>query len=143
MPEPACRRADPRTSTAAPKTRFISTFIGDANVLPGRRQGGRVTLDAGASFPDAGADEAIVVVVRPEAIALGRDRAAGPAGAIRLTGRLSDSVFLGPYVKYRVTLENGAEVVVHSQDVRLRHELVLGEPVQLSWGLAQQRVLVS
>jgi ABC-type Fe3+/spermidine/putrescine transport system ATPase subunit len=140
----ACvQEGGPEDIYAAPKTRFISTFIGDANVLPGRRQGGRVTLDAGATFPDAGADEAIVVVVRPEAIALGRDRPSDSASAIRLTGRLSDSVFLGPYVKYRVTLENGAEVVVHSQDVRLRHELVLGERVQLSWGLAQQRVLVS
>ncbi len=138
----ACvQEGGPEDIYAAPKTRFISTFIGDANVLPGRRQDGRVTLDAGTSFPDAGADEAIVVVVRPEAIALGRDRPFDPAGAISLIGQLSDSVFLGPYVKYRVTLENGAEVVVHSQDVRLRHELVLGERVQLSWGLAQQRVL--
>jgi spermidine/putrescine transport system ATP-binding protein len=140
----ACvQEGGPEDIYAAPKTRFISTFIGEANVLPGWRQGGRVALEAGAGFPDAGADGSVVVVVRPEAIALDRDRAGGPSQAVRLAGRLADSVFLGPYVKYRVALENGAEIVVHSQDVRLRHELAVGDRVQVSWGLAQQRVLES
>ncbi len=141
----ACvQEGGPEDIYTAPRSRFISTFIGDANVLPGRRHGGRVTLDAGVSFPDSGTDEAVVAVVRPEAIALARKGTGGGAAeTIRLTGRLEDSVFLGPFVKYRVTLENGAELTVHSHDLRLRQELRVGDPVEASWSLAQQRVLRS
>ena len=42
---------------AKPKTRFVSTFIGEANLLPGRRVNGTVRLAAGPHFADAGPDE--------------------------------------------------------------------------------------
>jgi ABC-type Fe3+/spermidine/putrescine transport system ATPase subunit len=126
----------------APKSRFISTFIGDANVLPGRRQNGRIVLDAGANFANAGSDEAVVVVVRPEAIALG-PAASADADRLHLTGRLADSIFLGPYVRYRVLLDNGAELIVHNNDLKLRHQLRTGEPVALNWSLGQHSVLAS
>jgi len=131
----------PEDIYAAPRTRFVSTFIGDANTLAGRRQGGTVTLEAGASFADAGADEAVVVVVRPEAIALEPANAAATGAGIALTGKLADSVFLGPYVKYRVSLANGAEMTVHSPDIALRHRLALGDAVRLRWSPTQHRVL--
>lgn len=135
----ACvQEGGPEEIYGAPRTRFISTFIGEANVLPGRRQGGRVTLAAGGSFADAGADEAVVVVVRPEAMALGRNL---PAGGVKLAGRLADSVFLGPYVRYRVELPGGGEIIVHSQDFALRHQLAVDDPVEVGWPADAQRVL--
>ena len=68
---------------ASPRTRFVSTFIGEANLLPGRRSNGTVTLAAGPQFAEAGADGEISVVVRPEnLLALGarRDGRNGPRG---------------------------------------------------------------
>jgi len=139
----ACvQEGGPEDIYMAPKSRFISTFIGDANVLPGRRQGGRITLDAGAAFVNQGPDESVVVVVRPEAIALGPAASAVP-DRLELTGRLADSIFLGPYVRYRILLGNGAEVIVHNNDLKLRHQLVAGEPVALAWSLGQHSVLAS
>jgi ABC-type Fe3+/spermidine/putrescine transport system ATPase subunit len=135
----ACvQEGGPEEIYGAPRTRFISTFIGEANVLPGRRQGGRVTLEAGGSFADAGADEAVVVVVRPEAMALGGNL---PQGAVKLAGRLADSVFLGPYVRYRVELPGGGEIILHSQDFALRHRLAVDDTVEVGWTTDAQRVL--
>ena len=35
---------------ASPRTRFVSTFIGEANLLPGRRSNGTVRLAAGPAI---------------------------------------------------------------------------------------------
>ena len=93
-----------------PKTRFVSTFIGEANVLTGQRMDGTVTLQAGLHFPSAGADGPVRVVVRPEAVAL--EALHGNAGAT-LTGTLQDVVFLGPYVKHKIVLGNGEDIISH------------------------------
>jgi hypothetical protein len=56
-------------------------------------------------------------------------------------GKLEDSVFLGPFVRYRVGLESGSEIVVHSPDIGLRHSLALGDAVRLRWSPERHRVL--
>ena len=91
---------------ASPKTRFVSTFIGEANLLPGRRGKGVIRLAAGPSFADAGADEEISLVVRPENLA-----ALGPEDAAEMTleGEIRDIVYLGSHVKYKVAVAGGDE----------------------------------
>jgi ABC-type Fe3+/spermidine/putrescine transport system ATPase subunit len=118
-----------------PKTRFVSSFIGEANMLAGTRAGGQVTLKAGARFADSGPDGPVAVVVRPESVALGGD------GGIAVEGRLDDVVFLGPYVRYRVVLGSGEEVVVHSGDPRVRAGVAMGGNVRIGWSAADHRVV--
>ncbi len=123
---------------AAPRTRFVSTFIGEANVFIGGRAGGRVTLAAGAGFPAEGAPGPVTVVVRPEAMRL----SPGPLAAdILLDGTLADVIYLGAFVKYSVALPGGQKVTVHSADLALRRSLTLGQPVRIGWSMDEQRVI--
>jgi ABC-type Fe3+/spermidine/putrescine transport system ATPase subunit len=128
----------PEEVYSRPRTRFVSTFIGAANVLPGRRAGGTVTLAAGPTFVEAGPDGAVVAVVRPEAVGIG---AGHLASDVRLLGRLVDIVFLGSFVRYLVRLDGGAEIVAHSTDLRLRRTLAVGQEVDIGWSFEDQRVL--
>ena len=47
----------PEEIYSAPKTQFVSTFIGEANVFVGTRVGGEVTLDLGRGSPRPGATD--------------------------------------------------------------------------------------
>ena len=125
---------------AAPDSRFVSTFIGEANILRGRRSGGRVELALGGGFEDAGADEDVVVMLRPEAASLAPADAALPDDALRLSGQLEDAVFLGTYMKYTIVVD-GETLAVHSADTGLRGRVTVGDAVQLSWTHAEHKVL--
>ena len=129
---------DPEEIYLQPRTEFVSTFIGEANIVSGRRQDGKVTLQAGAAFPSDGPDGAVRVVVRPEAVALAPD---APGLAVGLSGELRDIVFMGPFVKYKVALDGGEVVAVHDADPRLRRGFEIGRRVHLGWTLEVHRVL--
>ena len=121
-----------------PKTRFVSTFIGEANVLTGRRMDGTVTLQAGLHFPSAGADGPVRVVVRPEAVAL--EPIHDNAGAV-LTGTLQDVVFLGPYVRHRIVLDNGEDIISHVPSLDGSSMFTVGSCLKVSWNPDAHRVL--
>jgi ABC-type Fe3+/spermidine/putrescine transport system ATPase subunit len=124
---------------ATPKTRFVSTFIGEANLLSGRRTGGVVRLSDGAAFKDAGPDADVLVVIRPENMEL-----LPPDGTaeIALSGRIRDAIYLGAYVKYKIESSGGTELVVHAAgDSVAPHQI--GAPVRLGWNLSKQRVIES
>jgi len=129
----------PEEIYAAPKTRFVSTFIGEANVFPGRREGAWVTLDAGTRVA-AGSGSAATVVVRPEAMRIG-PTAEGLRTDVTVPGTLVDAIFLGAFVKYVVQLAGGQRVIVHSTDTALRKSLALNQPVAIGWALADHRLI--
>jgi len=133
----------PEEIYSTPSTRFVSTFIGEANIMAGRRADGRVTLGTGVAFENAGDDEAIVSVVRPEKmrIAANRDDPALAGCDVHLLGRLLDAVFLGPYVKYSVAIDGDNVVTVDSRDMELRKRLSIGSDVVVAWRFGDQRVL--
>lgn len=126
---------------AAPKTRFVSTFIGEANVFSGQRRSGVVTLDVGFRFSAAGPDGPVVTVVRPEAITLMPGSDATVANdSIVLIGRIEDVVFLGSQVKYTITV-SGEHVTVYSSDFDLRGQLTIDSEVSVVWASDDHRVL--
>ena len=133
----------PEEIYSAPSTRFVSTFIGEANIMAGRRAGGRVTLGTGVAFENAGHDEAIVSVVRPEKmrIAANRNDPALAGCDVHLPGKLLDAVFLGPYVKYSVVIDGDNVVTVDSRDMEMRNHLSIGGDVVVAWRFDDQRVL--
>ena len=128
----------PEEIYAAPKTRFVSTFIGEANVFAGRRAGDWVSLDAGVRIASPGPDGAVTVMVRPEAMRI------SPAGLTTdavLEGVLVDAIYLGVFVKYVVVLPGGQRVTAHNPDAALRRSLSLNAPVKIGWAFADQRVI--
>jgi ABC-type Fe3+/spermidine/putrescine transport system ATPase subunit len=118
---------------ARPLTRFVSTFIGAANAFAGRRVGGQVVLDVGATFAEPGPDGRIVAVVRPEAMTVAESADAIPAVCtLRIVGRIVDTVFLGSHVDYRVAV--GKEIVaVQVSSSTLRRDPANGADVVVAW----------
>ena len=129
----------PEEIYAEPKTRFVSTFVGEANILTGRRQDGVVRLDAGPTFADGGADSPVIAVIRPEALTIG----ATPGGGcdIVLEGALEDIVFLDSHVKLIITLDAGERIIAHNNDLKLRARLVVGDRVSVGWPLDEHIVI--
>jgi iron(III) transport system ATP-binding protein len=89
----------------SPASRWAAEFVGAANVLSGRVEGGLIQTSVGA-FPANGASalDATQVLVRPELLELEPD----PAGVAEVVGR----EFRGHDVFYRVLLD-GVELVSH------------------------------
>jgi spermidine/putrescine transport system ATP-binding protein len=128
----------PEEIYSAPKTRFVSTFIGEANIFIGSRREGRVHLDTGAIIEAAGPDGPITVVVRPEAMQISRGSLAAD---VELDGTLVDIIYLGGFVKYIVALRSGQRVAVHNSSGALRRSLSLNDAVKIGWSPEDQRVV--
>ncbi|PWR25159.1 ABC transporter ATP-binding protein [Zavarzinia aquatilis] len=89
-----------------PASRFVASFIGDANMLSAVRKGGEVEIGSGR-LPSPGPDGPVLVVIRPDDIALAGD------GPLTLAGTVTESRFMGPYLRLVVTLADGTAVTVH------------------------------
>jgi len=61
-----------------PATRWMATFLGDVEVLPGEAQKGRASCELGSLPIEMHLDGAVDVLVRPEGLAVG---VSGPSGA--------------------------------------------------------------
>ena len=101
-----------------PETRFIGTFVGDANILPGERVGGGAQTELGfvvlANPPSESAGQSIDVLLRPEQLALKPCQDDGPDCA-----NVISSEYYGHDQVVRVRLQSGVEV-----EARLRTEFV-------------------
>jgi ABC-type Fe3+/spermidine/putrescine transport system ATPase subunit len=126
-----------------PRSRFVSTFIGEANVLAGERRDGFVTLGSNLRFADPGGDEPVVCIVRPEKMQIAADDVGEkvPGCQLSLPATLEDAVFLGTTVKYSARLPDGHRVQVDSRDMTLRDRLAIGGPVRIGWRFDDQRIL--
>ena len=101
-----------------PQTRFIGTFVGDANILPGRRLRSGAETELGfVVLPDPPAVEdgdTFDILLRPEQLALKPAAPDDPARA-----NVISSEYYGHDQVVRVRLPSGAEV-----EARLRTEVV-------------------
>ncbi len=101
----------PREIYTRPVNRFVASFIGETNFLPGVTVPGGVRLGSGpviaASAPRAGT---VTLAVRPEHVRIGP---AGEEGALPAT--VSGAVYFGTDTHYHLTLPDGAEVVARVQ----------------------------
>lgn len=113
-----------------PKSRFVSSFIGEANLFEGvvsslesaagesgrsaRVNIGMTTVDVSHSV-DVALDRPVILCVRPEAMELRAPSEASLAGARNcLPGKVRSSVFLGPAIRYLVEVGDGRLVMVQS-----------------------------
>jgi putative spermidine/putrescine transport system ATP-binding protein len=102
------QQGEPRAVYREPATSFVSTFIGDANLLKGERRNGTVALACGGMLASPGRDGPVNVVIRPEAFQL--------AESPRISGTMTDLVYLGAYTKLMIELDDKTEIAVHLPD---------------------------
>jgi putative spermidine/putrescine transport system ATP-binding protein len=115
-----------------PRTRFISTFVGKANLLEGRvtSAGARTRVEVGplaVDVDDAGfrVGAPVLLSVRPEKVQL------VAAGGGRLQGQVGERFFLGSQWLYRIATPVGDLMVLSPNDGR--DALDEGQATGLDW----------
>jgi spermidine/putrescine ABC transporter ATP-binding subunit len=115
-----------------PASLFAADFIGESNILHGKKDGGVFVLEGGAKVPiSSQAPDAVTsVVIRPEALRIGED---GYVGAEVLSRE-----YLGSITRMVMQLENSDTQVVSSLNDHDMHDLSgiglePGQSVKLSW----------
>lgn len=135
------QEGSPEEIYSTPRSQFVSNFVSEANVLPGRRTSGVVVLDAGATFPAQGSDGTVVTVVRPEAMSLTKPGGAPtPDGNVVMQGTVRNAVFLGSRMKYVVEVPGNA-ITVYTPPPGRSDRFALGDKVDVVWNMVDQRVL--
>ncbi|MEA2782945.1 MAG: putative spermidine/putrescine transport system ATP-binding protein [Rhodospirillaceae bacterium] len=139
-----------------PATRFVASFIGQTNYVPGRieRSEGdiaevRIAEDLMVRAAQAGRrapGDAVELAIRPEAIAMAAEsqRDLAPTDANVAPAMVERSVFLGGLTTYHLRLPGGCEIVV-SQTPNARAGRTSapqpGDRVLLSWPVESTTVL--
>ncbi len=121
-----------------PSTLFSARFLGEANILKGRSDGGKVTLQNGALIESSMilAPGDVSLIVRPEKIGLFKvGDAIPPVLTNRLSGTILQVIYAGNAITYRVQLSGLGEAAVLSVFSQNRDALPLmpSMPVMLAW----------
>jgi spermidine/putrescine ABC transporter ATP-binding subunit len=132
--------ASPAELYERPATRFVASFVGESNLVPGRLtvSDGRARLEAdGRAFVlDAGTvaqrglrdGDRAAVAIRPERIEV------APAdAAIGEPAEIAEVVYLGSNRRYLARLVDGPELTVRVQAGQPGDDLAPGDRVRLHW----------
>ena len=125
-----------------PRTRFVASFIGRSNVLPGRLLE-RGAVEAAATLIHAVdvsgmmAGASVAVCVRPHRVALGV-APDGPANKLR--GRIERAAYLGETLDYLVALADGTHIRAFVQP-EIRHNV--GELIDVYLPVRDCRVVAA
>ena len=127
-----------------PQTVFVANFLGQSNLIEGRRTGTSgefgVVEAHGLSFmvPSdrcfcSGSD--VTLGVRPEKITVldAVDAEQVPDGHNRLEGRVTDVSYTGVSTQYLIDAPWGQELIVFEQNVVVGDRCSVGDPVILHW----------
>ncbi|MBI4280285.1 MAG: ABC transporter ATP-binding protein, partial [Armatimonadetes bacterium] len=129
-----------------PATRFVATFIGEANLLEAkvaRAGNGEALIEAGALRFVASADgrlpegAAVTVSLRPEHVKIGP---AAEGCENRFEATVADLTFMGSIVRCRLALAGGQTLVseVHNDEAA---DLAQGRRITVGWARASGVVL--
>ena len=124
-----------------PRTEFVASFIGEANLLAGRRENDVITLGCGVDVPSKGRAGAVSIMVRPDDIVVQQTGSAKPID-VRLSGQVADVVFMGNYLRLVVITADGSRIIAHTD----RHDGLPFVPsrqanVTLGWKARAHRVI--
>ncbi|NEC21903.1 ABC transporter ATP-binding protein [Streptomyces parvus] len=133
-----------------PRTTFVANFLGTSNLIEGEivstgddlvvaAGGGKLTLPrerCSASSTSSGGR--LLLGIRPEKISLAHadDADSIPAGRNRVTGRITDSSFIGVSTQYVVESPAGTALQVYEQNIERDTRLAPGAEVVLHWNPA-------
>ena len=132
------KEGSPEEIYARPNSRFVSTFIGEANVLAGYRAGGEVMLGDGTRFADPGADGPVSLVVRPEAVHLLGEQ---DEAEVSLVAEVIDAVYLGAFVRLQMRLREGGSLVAHVPAQGEVRPPIPGSQLRLGWSRSEHRLI--
>jgi ABC-type Fe3+/spermidine/putrescine transport system ATPase subunit len=96
-------------------------------------------LEAGARFRSEGPESSVMVVVRPESIAINCPQ---PDGECTLQGRIGDMIFMGSHIRYSVDVAGLSPIMVQVNPGSAP-PMNRGEEVSLSWTPDNQTILVT
>ncbi|WP_424862165.1 ABC transporter ATP-binding protein [Streptomyces sp. MMS24-I29] len=135
-----------------PRTTFVANFLGTSNLIEAEivdagTEGGEVVVTAGGGklrLPRERCTAPLVnggrllLGVRPEKISVvpADDAGATADGRNRVTGRITDSSFIGVSTQYVVESPAGTALQVYEQNVERRAGLTAGAEVVLHWNPA-------
>ena len=131
----------PRQLYERPNNRFVAGFLGEANlfrVASVEGTDGALTATTGeglrlAAESRPAKDGPLCACVRPEAVRLVRDEAAGEN---RVTGRMEDVTYTAGSVRYRVRTQEGALITVREPSERGYALPAPGDEATLVWRAA-------
>jgi ABC-type Fe3+/spermidine/putrescine transport system ATPase subunit len=121
-----------------PQTHFVASFIGEANLLKGRRKGGMVEAVCGIAFQDEGQDGDIALVIRPESV---RRLPISEHAEMETAGTIEETVFLGAHIRYVIALPSGEKLRI--QDSVGQPRAAIGDTIRVGWSLIAQRVIAA
>ncbi|MFF7012440.1 ABC transporter ATP-binding protein [Streptomyces fimicarius] len=132
-----------------PRTTFVANFLGTSNLIEGEvvstggdlvvaAGGGKLTLPRERCSAPTDNGGRLLLGIRPEKISLAHadDADAIAAGRNRVTGRITDSSFIGVSTQYVVESPAGKALQVYEQNVDRRVGLHVGAEVVLHWNPA-------
>ncbi|MEU6459345.1 ABC transporter ATP-binding protein [Streptomyces sp. NPDC047065] len=133
-----------------PQTTFVANFLGTSNLIQAevdtrsgddivvRAAGDKLLLPGSRCAVPAQAGVKVLVGVRPEKVGLTHADEAGsiPEGRNRITGKISNSSFIGVSTQYVVDCAACPEFEVYAQNIDRDARLVPGADVVLHWNPA-------
>lgn len=132
-----------------PRTTFVANFLGTSNLIEGEivstggdlvvaAGGGKLTLPRERCSAPTTSGGRLLLGIRPEKISLAHvdDADDIAAGRNRVTGRITDSSFIGVSTQYVVESPAGTALQVYEQNVDRRAGLLPGAEVVLHWNPA-------
>jgi spermidine/putrescine ABC transporter ATP-binding subunit len=138
----------PREVYEQPRTRFVTDFIGESNILPVRvtevdGEFARLSLD-GFSIAAPRADhvspgQQLSLVVRPEHIAMGADAERHELN--HLKGRVMKELYHGSLIRYQLQIGEHA-LVAESQNTLEQEVFPLGAEISVAWHPSSCSVLL-
>ncbi len=125
----------PQEIYRSPKNRFVAAFIGESNLYRAQvGHDGLALCDGGASIkaPSSapGAGETIGLLLRPERV---RRLLADERADNVFTGAVSEVVYLGETVKYRLQTELGLEILVRWPFDKTGDLPTVGDRLSMGW----------
>ncbi len=131
------QQADPETLYRSPRTSYVASFVGGANLLRGSIDGGVLRLPTGEELAIAAGDRRdACVMVRREHVQVQRQESANAAEACRFDATCSHSSFHGD--RYEVFAETKGGLVIRAYS---EHAVDAGRSVAITFQRSALRVL--
>ncbi len=121
-----------------PANQFVSTFIGEANLLPGTRKDGVVSLATGQRVNSGGADGDIVCMIRPENLHCLKGET---DSELSIVAELVGRTYQGPSSTLELRTDSGHTLSVIEANAADGSAASIGDQVRLGWSGADQRIL--
>ena len=142
--------ARPKTLYDRPCDRFVASFIGESNFLPGVVRGfedGLVVTDcAGGTLRGHARDQAdcgreVTLTTRPERMRFADTLASDGRATNRLRATVTEAVFAGERCRYLCHGEGGVPIVLKEPSGADTRRRAVGETIEIAWSVADTVVV--